>query len=75
MMAIGQLSVAKSNTVNTIKLVKLIKCKESKFPRTFCSMLKTESVVVFRQKDTLENDDIAVHDFVFKMKSTVFGIL
>jgi hypothetical protein len=38
-------------------------------------MLKTESVVVFRQKDALENDDIAVRDFVFKMKSTVFGIL
>ena len=41
----------------------------------FCSMLKTKSVVVSRQKDALENDDIAVSDFVFKMKSIFNGII
>ena len=40
----------------------------------FCSMLQTESVVIFRQEDALENDDIAVRDFVF-MKAIAFGIL
>ena len=32
----------------------------------FCSMLQTESVVIFRQEDALENDDIAVRDLFSK---------